>query len=62
MGIIGGLRRACSLPLRVGLGLAALFVMIARLSLAWSLGVAAVGIGGGLAGTCWFDYRNRSTN
>jgi hypothetical protein len=49
------------LPLRVGLGLAALFVMIARLSLAGSLVVAAVGISGGLAGTYWFDYWNRST-
>jgi hypothetical protein len=61
MGIIGGLRRAGSLPLRLGLGLAALFVMIARLSLAGSLVVAAVGISGGLAGTYWFDYWNRST-
>jgi hypothetical protein len=61
MGIVGGLRRAGSLPVRAGMGLAALFVMIARPSLPGSLAVTAVGVSGGLAGTYWFGRLNRST-
>jgi hypothetical protein len=61
MGIVGGLRRAGSLPVRAGMGLSALFVMIARPGLTGSLTVTAVGVAGALAGTYWFGRLNRST-
>jgi len=61
IGIVGGLRRAGSLAFRAGLGLAVLFVMIARPNLAWSLAVTAIGVSGGLAGTYWLGRAARST-
>jgi len=61
MRIVGALRRTGSLPFRAGLALAALFVMIARPSLAWTLAVTAIGVSGGLAGTYWLGRAAQST-
>jgi hypothetical protein len=51
MGLLGALRRAGSLPLRVAIGLAALFMMTAKVDLTYSLVIAAVGISVGLTAT-----------
>jgi hypothetical protein len=60
MGIVGGFRREGSLPLRAGMALAVLVVMIARPDLGGSLAVASVGISGGLIGSYWAGRFNRS--
>ena len=49
MGLLGALRRAGSLPFRVAIGLAALFMMTAKVDLTNSLLIAALGISVGIA-------------